>query len=358
MPNQRAIAAAAGVTQAAVSRALRGDRSISPATRQRIERAAKRLGYRPNAYVSSLMTHIRSGRPLRDKGCIAVLVDAASEREWSINLPGSYTQRLQYRGIKNRAEALGFSSERFFLQEFVKNPLHIDHVLTARGISGVVLMPQRPGSSVPSLAWARYASAAIAYTWSGVNIDRVSTHHRHNVETAFSTLLSRNYEKIGMCLPPEAMTGADFSWRERFLLWQDRLPKRSRIPLFVGKPGLSPIGAFRVWMGKWKPDALIGLVGHEKEWLDEMGLRTPQDIGMACVNRPLDSSFSGVEENHEAIGATALDLVASQIQRNEFGSPPTPKIILIEGTWVEGKTLRLAGDRGSSGLKLKSRWDA
>ena len=46
MPNQRAIAAKAGVTQAAVSKALRGDPSIAEETRKQIHAIAEAMGYR------------------------------------------------------------------------------------------------------------------------------------------------------------------------------------------------------------------------------------------------------------------------------------------------------------------------
>lgn len=347
MPNQRAIAAEAGVTQAAVSKALRGDRSIPEETRQRIAEVARKLGYRPNAYVATLMAHIRSGRPLVDKGCIALLVDSSSEEHWLEHI-GGYSYRLQYQGVLKRARALGFTTERFFLRggSAPRQPDRIDRILRARGINGLILMPTMQNAlgqtSDFTLSWEHYAAATIAYTWSNVLIDRVSSHHRHNLDIAIGELHRRGYARVGMCLPPEAMSGVDYSWRERFLLWQDRLPPKHRIPLFVGKPEVTALGKFQKWLGKWKPDALVGLIGHEKDWLDELGLRSPDDIGYACINRPPGSHFSGVEENQEVIGAAVMDAVAAQIQRNEFGLPRHPKLILIEGTWVDGNTLRSA----------------
>ena len=53
----RDVALEAGVSQSTVSRALRGDPSISEATRDRVEQAAQRLGYVPN----------RAGRVLRER---------------------------------------------------------------------------------------------------------------------------------------------------------------------------------------------------------------------------------------------------------------------------------------------------
>jgi LacI family transcriptional regulator len=56
--SQSAIAAEAGVARTTVSLALRGGQGLSPETVERVQRAAERLGYRPNRLVHGL----RSGR--------------------------------------------------------------------------------------------------------------------------------------------------------------------------------------------------------------------------------------------------------------------------------------------------------
>lgn len=56
--SQSAIAKEAGVARTTVSLALRGGRGLSPETVKRVQRAAERLGYRPNRLVHGL----RSGR--------------------------------------------------------------------------------------------------------------------------------------------------------------------------------------------------------------------------------------------------------------------------------------------------------
>ncbi|XHR31010.1 MAG: LacI family DNA-binding transcriptional regulator [Chthoniobacteraceae bacterium] len=339
MPNQRAIAKAAGVTQATVSMALRNDPSISTETKERIREIAHQLQYRPNSYISSLMTHIRSGRPPQDKGCIALVVDAESEKNLHSQLE---TYKCQYNGMVRRAEELGFHTECFFLKASGMTPKRLNQILNARGITGLILTPpRRPGTDVLQMEWEHFATATIAYEWPAPAIDRVTTHHRHNVQFAFQNLAARGYRKIGMSIPPDATNGVDSSWKAGFLLWQDKQSPKQRVPLFIGKPGITPIAIFQEWLKKWALDAIICLIGHEKEWLDELGLRTPDDIGMVCVNRPLNSTFSGIEENHEEIGAAVVDLVAAQITRNEYGLPRHPKLILIEGTWVQGETIRL-----------------
>ncbi len=339
MPNQRDIARAAGVTQAAVSMALRGDPSIPEETRRRIHAAAEAVGYRPNAYVSTLMAHIRSGRQPRDKGCIAIVSDAKNESDW---LWGD-TTLMQYAGIVERARQTGFHTECFYTDGNAALAAKIDRILYARGITGMILATPRKYQQVdlgPAFQWSRYAIATIAYSWTTPAVDRVASHHKHSVETVFAQLALRGYKRPGMILPANAVEGVDSNWLAGYLVCQYRLPAAVRIPLHVGRPGSTTVSAFKSWLRKWKPDVLICLVGHEQEWLDQLGLRAPDDIGLVCLNRPTDSRFSGIEERHETIGAAVLDIVAARIQHNEYGLPAQPKLILINGVWSDGETLR------------------
>ncbi len=338
MPNQRALAKELGLTQATVSMALRNDPAISPATRKKVREGAERMGYRPNAYVSSLMARIRSGRPLPERGCIAVLCDAGSEQEWMT----SETNQEHFNGIAAKAASLGFQIETFYLRSKKLASSRIERMLYARGINGLILPSAGPHASDDiALAWSRYSSAAIAYDWRLPGIDRVATHHRHNVEMTFQRLRTMGYKRIGMCLPPEGWSGVDSNWRAGFYLAQDEVPKSARFPAFVGKPGLTPVSTFERWLKKWKPDAIVGLIGHEMEYLDALKIKVPDDLGLACVNRPMNSHFSGVDENHRLVGETVAELVISGILRNDYGPSDHSKLILVEGKWVEGKTLRV-----------------
>jgi LacI family transcriptional regulator len=341
MPNQRAVAEAAGVTQATVSLALRGSPLISPAIRNRVLEEATRLGYRRNSYISSLMAHIRAGKPVRDRGVIAILVDAKSYDTWFYEPDFQHqTYRRQYDGMVKRAEELGFQTECFFLDEAGASK-GVERILRARGIISLILgAPCRSFLQVPlQMSWERYACAISGYTWSEPKLDRVSTHHRHNVDIAYRQLLSRGYRRIGMSLPPLALEDADSNWFAAHFLWDRRFPKSRRIPLFVGKPGVTPISKFRRWLDKWRPEVLVCLLEHERIWIHEMGLRVPQDLQVVCLNRPRSSTCAGVDEGPDRVGAGVVDMVATRTLQNEYGIPPHPKFIQIEGAWVEGETL-------------------
>ena len=137
MSIQTEIAKLLGVSQATVSLALRGERRISQATILRVRAAAEKLGYHPNAYVNVLMSHIRSGKKLSDKGVVALLVDTRSQRDWhSIE---SY--KIFHEGVLRRGQELGFRVESFFLREPGMSVSRVERILQTRDIRGLIFAP-------------------------------------------------------------------------------------------------------------------------------------------------------------------------------------------------------------------------
>jgi len=339
MPNQRDIAKRLGVSQVAISLALRGDLSISASLRKRVRAAAKRLGYRPNPYVSTLMSHIRAGRKPSEKGVLALLVDVFSRRDWHKH--ESY--RVYFRGVSRRSAELGFRLESFFLTEPNMNAEKVDRILYARGIHGVILAPPYLGNRRLAMKWSRYACVGTGYGWEQQQFDRVAHDHAHNVVLAFQQLSGLGYARIGMSIPSFYVKGRGARWLDGFLACQYRLPKERRVPLFVGSREENSFADFQRWHAQHRPDAVLTLYGHEMHWLQALGLRVPRDIGLACVIRPAGSTLAGINDRYEQIGAATVELVASKIAFNQYGIPPYPKLILIEGHWVAGKSIRRKG---------------
>jgi DNA-binding LacI/PurR family transcriptional regulator len=87
--SQRDVARAAGVSQAAVSRAFTPGASVAPKTRKSVMDAAEKLGYRPNAIARSLIKH-------STKIIGIVLVRFANPFYWQVF--EQFTQRLQQHG--------------------------------------------------------------------------------------------------------------------------------------------------------------------------------------------------------------------------------------------------------------------
>lgn len=330
MPNQRDIARVLGVNQATVSLALRGDRSVSEKVRQRVRETADRLGYRQNAYVSTLMAHIRSGRRPSEEGVIALVVEARSEAEW--HAVESY--RIYQGGAEARAAELGFRLEPFFLREPGMSPALVDRILEARGIPGLILAPPYRGNRSLAMRWERYACVGMGHGWEPQEFDRVANDHAQNMILTFENLERLGYRRIGVLLGGlAAVAGKGLKWLPGFLEAQSRLPARRRVPLFSGDPESDALPA---WVERFRPDALVTVTEWGRTLIERLGRRMPEDLALACLVRPREGGFAGVDEKNDVLGGAAVELVAAKIARNETGLPAHPRLTLIDGRWVDG----------------------
>jgi LacI family transcriptional regulator len=125
MASLQDIARQTGLSVMTVSRALRKDASASPATRQRVQDCAKRLGYRPHLSARSLRTgHSQT---------FCVICRDTSERNF-----------VRIAGFSGTAAAAGYATSVIFIPRGLPDSaavvLALDNVLR-QGVSGVSILP-------------------------------------------------------------------------------------------------------------------------------------------------------------------------------------------------------------------------
>src|SRR6267154_1398667 len=85
-PSIREIARTLGLSHTTVSEALRDSPRVNPATRRRVQKAAKSVGYRPNPLAGALMSEMRRARSGTFRGVLAILdLDGPENRPASSN---------------------------------------------------------------------------------------------------------------------------------------------------------------------------------------------------------------------------------------------------------------------------------
>lgn len=335
MPNQRALAAALGLSQTTVARALRGSPRVKPATLLRVQEAAREFGYRANPMVATLMEHIRTGRDMTDQGSIAILVDTETGEDKILQMDA---YRLHLEGFESRAKLRGYNTEFFYLRGKGMSAGKLDRILYARGYAGIILSaPSRQESASFTMKWERYALGTVGANWSHLSIDRAASNHRANVHLAFQELVLRGYRRIGLVLPAGAFNPNDSNWLAGYLACQHFLPKSHRLPVFAGSVPEGSGGDFRKWCDRWKPDALLCLLGEEREWIESLSLRAP--LPLVCLALPSGSGLSGIDEKSRLVGELTCDIVVNHIIHNERGQTADPRLVLVKGRWVEGSPI-------------------
>ena len=131
----RDVARRAGVVPSTVSKALRGDPTISKFRRREIRKIAAQLGYNPNPMVASLMAQLHHRRRRTDP-CKLAWIDL-----WPPNANRPALLNLILEGVRARAEKLGYGVELYHAGEGGLNPKQIRRVLTAKGQWGFIIPP-------------------------------------------------------------------------------------------------------------------------------------------------------------------------------------------------------------------------
>jgi len=335
----RQIANETGLSAATVSLALRGKGRISDETRLKVQAAARNLSYQPNPALAKAFSLMRRPLARTYRESLAFII------EWPTPEGPEYQKKV-HAAASERATALGYKLESFILSGKPSDHRHLDRVLLARGIRGVIIIP-RLGLVRPRLYldWKHLAAVEIGRTLSFPrNLHHVETGDYHKVIEALHVLKRAGYRRIGMAVEPMHIQQHSGIYHAVYLLQQSKLPAQQRIPL------LSTYGSwgektFQKWMLKYKPDVLY--IHHAKTiftWLKNMGLRVPQDISVFCVNVE-NAEYSGLRRDYAGMGRAAVDMVSLLLENNTLGLVINPRCWQVDEFWQPGKTLSRPIDR-------------
>jgi len=333
------LAKRAGVHRSTVSLALRDHPRISSTVRRRIQSLATSMGYRVNPLVAALMQSRRTGQSVKHV-VLAYVTNYPTRYGWR----APHHDRPDYfPGAAARAEELGYKLEHFWLAEPGMTPERLSDILTARGIHGVVLGRLPPGQHELRLLWDRFSAVALGLTLQSPALHRVAEDHYTAAVQAMDHLIDRGYRRIGF-----VFSEADDSprvgerWTGAYLRQQLRLAPQDRLSPFFFQDTPNLPRDFAAWWKRNQPDAL--LVTHTSPvlaWLKTLGVRTPQDVGVATlVNDHPERGWSGIYCPAAKLGRLAIEMVVGLMTRSETGIPADPHEVLLRADWLEGNTLR------------------
>lgn len=323
----RQVAARAGVSASAVSRAFTPGASVSARTRAAIEEAARTLGYHPSVLASALTT----GRTQ-----MIGLVSNNFHNPVFLEVFDQFTRGLQDRGLRPLLVNL---SGDMALDDAVR-------LLRGYSVDGVILA----SSTVPPGAARRFAEAGLPVVHAfgpraaAPEVDTVGIDNAAAGRLAAATLIARGYRRIGFLGGPEQATST-----------QDRLRG-----FLGGAEGLATVGvsfaaAYSFDAGRAEMLRLLAGGPPAEAWfcgddvlsigalsaLAESGLRVPGDVGILGLNdmemaRWPSINLTTIRQPIAGIVTASIDRVVAAL--NNPGAPPQAR--LFDCTVVERGTLR------------------
>lgn len=324
------IAQKTGLAKSTVSMALRDHPRVAAATRQRVKETAQRLGYRPNAMVSSLMAHIRASRPRTAATPLAFLSSFGRRGE----IPHRVTT-CSLAGARRRAQELGFQVEVFHLDEFGTRLDWLGSILRNRGVRGLLI---GPGAQLPfrlSLDWEPFTGVAIGQTLLEPRLHVVTCHQYQVIMLALERLYEAGFRRIGVVLREETDQRTQGLFAAGYASFLEREEDLVRLPRLKWTEQPEDL---RRWCTENRPEAIITDGADVDPIIADMEEATRP--AFVHLDVPGDGHrFSGVNQNWDLVGAVAAEVLVASLQRNETGIPPTRQTVLIDGCWNEGATL-------------------
>ncbi|MBL9207736.1 MAG: LacI family DNA-binding transcriptional regulator [Opitutaceae bacterium] len=336
-PTLREIARRAAVSHTTVSLSLRNHPSIPERTRSRIRRFADRLGYRSNVLVSALMSQVRMKHHKAVPEVVGFLTGGPTAEDWK-NHSASVGF---YDGARQRAQKLGMRVEPFWLGPGGSASAATCRMLHARAIQGNLISPFPVAVYLHELDWAHMICVGLGYVFNQHALHRATHNHFRGAFLAFQRLAALRYTRIGLMLDQDENSRVNYSWLGGYLAAQ----------AMADGPKLEPLVTFSTdssrkvlaWLRRARPDAVIGFGPKPFLTLRALGYSIPGDLAYAALDVEQMhlahvQDVTGINQNLSLIGATAIDILASQLYHNELGLPQRPVFSMIEGFWVEGKT--------------------
>jgi len=298
---------------------------------------ADAMGYRSNVLVSALMTQVRLRHQQAAPEVVGFLTAGPNEEDWK-----KHSSSVGfYEGARRRGQQLGLRVEAFWLGQNGEGAKQMCRLLSARAIRANLITPFPVPHYTNELDWKHFTWLALGYTYKQWGLHRAVSHHFRSCFIACENLLRLGYKRIGLMLDHDENTRVDYSWLGGFLVAQRVLKIGELAPLFVGNT--EDIRTVRRWLDRQRPDAVIAFGPRQLAALKAAGRAIPDEIAFAALDVQQTSlamfdQVAGIDQNLPAIGATAIEALASQLYHNEQGLPHNPVLNMIEGFWVEGKT--------------------
>ena len=347
----RDVAREAGFSPATVSLALRNHPRLLKATCLKVQRIAKKMGYRPNALVAQLLAQLRASRTPKFQSTIGLI--NASENQRILSEISTFREWVE--GCRERAIQLGYGIDEFWLHEAGMTPHRLAGIFQARNIRGWIVVACLGDSALPpgfDEIGDGFAGVAIGMRRVKPPMHIACNDQFATVRQAFDEALRCGYERPALVISEDVDALVEGRFSGGFHAAQRSLPTRRRMPEFLFHSPLDvpmnvKIGSpqvmlrFREWFTRHKPDAILCIHHEVKAWVEQAGAHVPRDVGLIHLdwNDGL-KNWAGMNQNSRLIGAAGVDMLIGQLHRNEVGIPPFPKCMMIESSWVAGGTVR------------------
>lgn len=246
------------------------------------------------------------------------------------------------------AERFGYRVEEFVIDSQL-TPARLQDILLTRNIRGILIPPGPVTSDWSRFEWSHFAAVKFGRAAEPFPaFPMVTSAQATNAALAFRKMTERGYRRIGY-----------FGYATRIwtflggFLQELALSNTATdtVPPMLLEPTLNAqvlsnkteiakaVARFRQWLEAHRPDAILTDTNDLELILKAASVQIPRGIPVASLNVTSTSFDSGIYQNPEEIGRVAALMLISLLNENARGVPAIHREILIQGSWVDGKSL-------------------
>ena len=306
-PSMSDIAAELSISKAAVSMALNGSDKVSEKTKRDVRRVAKRIGYKKNPILASLLSEIKSVGGGKHFGTVA-LFNANVKRNAFEKYPifGQYAS-----GAREEARKLGFSVCDFWLNDASLSAERLERILVSRGVRGGLVL----GHTSPEVFSGKLGGVlknlklvSIGIKVKNSAIDCVCADKFLIAAHATKKVLSLGYRRPMLVLDKAIDDLVEGRFSGGFLHAQLAVSEEDRIPPFLNvRAAEKSPEIFSRYLRKFKPDAVLSISEHTNECMQRMNVRLPDDVALISLEKTSEThDWQGITLNYKTVGAAAM----------------------------------------------------
>ncbi len=320
-----------GLSQQAVSLALRGARGVGETTRRKVRARAAELGYEPDPALRALADYRTRGRPIATRWNQVALL-----HNWTTE--GGLVENPFYAGwfreLKTAARERGMAIEVIWLGSDGQRGPAVFRSLRNRGISGIFLAPpaMRAEPNAIHVPGGDFQAVTFGPEHLYPDLHTVQFDFYGNLRLAWRMLWERGRRRIGL------VESRDHGWRtghvrraafhvEQFLTGG---PAKTCQPLELTGSKRAQRAQYRDWLREGRYDAVIS----GDPWVTKPNPARRHAPEVALLNAQ-GAGGQGIDLNLPQMARTAVELLILEMQQSLAREKSLPFRVHIPGRWVE-----------------------
>ncbi|MBK1878095.1 LacI family DNA-binding transcriptional regulator [Pelagicoccus mobilis] len=329
------VAKVAGVHQTTVSLALRNHPSLPKSTRERIQKLADEMGYRPDPALSALVAYRQATKNRPSEQVIAWIINVRDPKGVSEH----HVHRDLLAGAKERATELGYKLDTFWLGHEYKDSKSLNRVLQARGIQGVIFGAFDYFDEPFELDWEQYSLVKVNPFPEFLEFDSVQTNQIESIRLVHRKLKEMGIHRIGLAVSEFEEEHKHFTYASGFYSLRREIPAEDWIEPHYFQHGADYKEDVRPAALEWaRENKVEAIISNWNNMADVA--RSMLQEGNECRFVPLDANkrslkFGGIDQNHHENGRRAVDMAVGQIKTFRRGNENTPCTTLVSPKFLK-----------------------